>query len=97
MLFVFKKISTNTHGLDVLARGLVLMCMKGSETVPEIYCEHRVCANNHKGMCGANSVYLNDHHRCHTFTLPLSLARHATAKVRRVGGKYKSHNTKVYK
>ena len=63
----------------------------------DIHCDNRICLNNHKGWCGANGIYLDELRQCKSFAKPKELAKHDCAKVRRVGGKYRSHDAKVYR
>lgn len=63
----------------------------------DVHCDNRICLNNHKVWCSAKGIHVDDLRQCKSYARLTELARHACAKVRRADGKYRSHDTKVYR
>ena len=63
----------------------------------DVHCDNKSCLNNRKGWCTANGIHVDDIRQCKSYARPTELAKHDCAKVRLVGGKYRSYDAKVYR
>lgn len=61
----------------------------------DVYCDKKVCLNNVKGWCKAKGIHIDG--MCRSYAPADTLIKTKTARVEKRSGKYRSHDTKVYR